>query len=91
MRAGRVEVANALGTGVLESAAWLGFLPKIAARLLGETLELPTLATWWCGEGPALDYVLASPRSARHQACMAQPALRAGVWSHALGRIPHAS
>ena len=58
VRAGRVEVANALGTGVLESAAWLGFLPKIAARLLGETLELPTLATWWCGEGPALDYVL---------------------------------
>ena len=58
VRAGRVEVANALGTGVLESAAWLGFLPKIASRLLGETLELPTLATWWCGEGPALDYVL---------------------------------
>jgi len=59
VRAGRVQVANALGTGVLESAGWLGFLPKIAARLLGETLELPTLATWWCGEGPALDYVLA--------------------------------
>ena len=59
VRAGRVRLANALGTGVLESAAWLGFLPKIAARLLGETLELPTLATWWCGEGPALDYVLA--------------------------------
>jgi uncharacterized circularly permuted ATP-grasp superfamily protein/uncharacterized alpha-E superfamily protein len=58
VRAGRVDVANALGTGVLESAAWLGFLPKIAGRLLGETLELPTLATWWCGEGPALDYVL---------------------------------
>jgi uncharacterized circularly permuted ATP-grasp superfamily protein/uncharacterized alpha-E superfamily protein len=59
VRAGRVQVANALGTGVLESAGWLGFLPKIAAHLLGETLELPTLATWWCGEGPALDYVLA--------------------------------
>jgi uncharacterized circularly permuted ATP-grasp superfamily protein/uncharacterized alpha-E superfamily protein len=59
VRAGRVEMANALGTGVLESAAWLGFLPKIAARLLGEKLELPTLATWWCGEGPALDYVVA--------------------------------
>lgn len=58
VRAGRVEVANALGSGVLESAGWLGFLPRIAARLLGETLELPTLATWWCGEGPALDYVL---------------------------------
>src|SRR5580693_7378843 len=60
VRAGRVELANALGTGVLESAAWLGFLPKIAARLLGEKLELPSLATWWCGEGPALDYVLAN-------------------------------
>jgi uncharacterized circularly permuted ATP-grasp superfamily protein/uncharacterized alpha-E superfamily protein len=58
VRAGRVQLANALGTGVLESAAWLGFLPKIAARLLGEALELPTLATWWCGEGPALEYVL---------------------------------
>lgn len=58
VRAGRVEVANALGSGVLESAGWLGFLPRIAVRLLGETLELPTLATWWCGEGPALDYVL---------------------------------
>ena len=58
-RAGRVQLANALGSGVLESAGWLGFLPKIAARLLGESLELPTLATWWCGEAPALEYVLA--------------------------------
>ncbi|HVN43360.1 MAG TPA: circularly permuted type 2 ATP-grasp protein, partial [Steroidobacteraceae bacterium] len=59
VRAGRVRLANALGTGVLESAGWLGFLPKIAARLLGETLQLPTLASWWCGEAPALEYVLA--------------------------------
>ena len=59
VRAGRVHVTNALGSGVLESAGWLGFLPKIAARLLGETLILPSLATWWCGESPALDYVLA--------------------------------
>lgn len=59
VRAGRVQLANGLGTGVLESAGWLGFLPRIAARLLGEALELPTLATWWCGEKAALDYVLA--------------------------------
>ena len=57
-RAGRVVLANALGTGVLESAAWLGFLPGIAERLLGEALHLPALATWWCGERPALEYVL---------------------------------
>jgi uncharacterized circularly permuted ATP-grasp superfamily protein/uncharacterized alpha-E superfamily protein len=60
VRAGRVQLANALGTGVLESAGWLGFLPRIAERLLGEKLTLPALATWWCGEEPALDYVLAN-------------------------------
>lgn len=58
VRANRVVIANALGTGVLESAAWLGFLPRIAERLLGEKLTLPSVATWWCGEKPALDYVL---------------------------------
>ena len=52
--------ANALGTGVLESAAWLGFLPPIAERLIGERLLLPEVATWWLGEKPALDYVLAN-------------------------------
>jgi len=60
LRAGRVLVANALGTGVLESAAWLGFLPPIAERLIGEKLLLPEVATWWLGEKPALDYVLAN-------------------------------
>jgi uncharacterized circularly permuted ATP-grasp superfamily protein/uncharacterized alpha-E superfamily protein len=60
LRAGRVMVANALGTGVIESAAWLGFLPPIAERLIGERLLLPEVATWWLGEKPALDYVLAN-------------------------------
>jgi len=60
LRAGRVMVANALGTGVLESAAWLGFLPPVAERLIGEKLLLPEVATWWLGEKPALEYVLAN-------------------------------
>jgi uncharacterized circularly permuted ATP-grasp superfamily protein/uncharacterized alpha-E superfamily protein len=60
IRARNVVISNALGTGVLESAAWLGFLPGVAERLLGESLELPAVATWWCGEKPALDYVLAN-------------------------------
>src|SRR3954469_7655374 len=60
LRAGRVTVANGLGTGVLESAAWLGFLPPIAERLIGERLVLPEVATWWLGEKPALEYVLAN-------------------------------
>src|SRR5262245_37289965 len=59
VRAGRVLLANALGTGVLESAAWLGFLPGVSQRLRDEQLKLPAVATWWCGEQPALEYVLA--------------------------------
>ena len=58
VRAGKVLVANALGSGLLESAALFGFLPGIAERLLGEKLAMPSVATWWCGEAPALAYVL---------------------------------
>jgi uncharacterized circularly permuted ATP-grasp superfamily protein/uncharacterized alpha-E superfamily protein len=57
VRAGRVVLANALGSGVLESPAWSGFLPGAAQALLGESLRLPSVATWWCGERPALKYV----------------------------------
>ena len=60
VRAGRVVIANALGSGVLESAAWMGFMPAAAERLLGESLRLPSVATWWCGEKLALDYVVAN-------------------------------
>src|SRR3984893_852912 len=58
VRAGRVVLANGLGSGVLESAAWMGFMPAAAERLLGEKLRLPSVATWWCGEKLALDYVV---------------------------------
>ena len=57
-RAGRVLIANALGAGLLETGALLGFLPAIAQRLLGEPLKLPSVASWWCGEEPALEYVI---------------------------------
>jgi len=56
VRAGRVLVANALGSGLVESGALLGFLPAISEHLLGESLKMPSIATWWCGEGPALEY-----------------------------------
>ncbi len=60
IRKGNVVVANALGSGVLESAAWLGFLPAIAEQLIGERLSLPSVATWWCGEPAAFESVLAN-------------------------------
>lgn len=57
VRAGQVLVANALGSGFLESPALQGFLPALSERLLGESLALPSLATWWCGERAAFDAV----------------------------------
>jgi len=58
IRAGNVLVANAPGSAFLESTAMLGFLPALSRHLLGEELQLPSLATWWCGERAALQAVL---------------------------------
>lgn len=58
VRAGRVLVSNALGSGVLESGALFGFLPGIAERLSGTPLAMPSVASWWCGEAAALDHVI---------------------------------
>jgi uncharacterized circularly permuted ATP-grasp superfamily protein/uncharacterized alpha-E superfamily protein len=55
--AGNVRVANALGSGVIESAALMPFLPGLARHLLGEELKLPSVATWWCGQEHALNWV----------------------------------
>ncbi|MFM8501992.1 MAG: circularly permuted type 2 ATP-grasp protein, partial [Fluviibacter sp.] len=56
-RRGTVLMANALGSGVVESAALQGFLPAACRFLLGEELALPSVGTWWCGEAAAMNYV----------------------------------
>jgi uncharacterized circularly permuted ATP-grasp superfamily protein/uncharacterized alpha-E superfamily protein len=58
VRAGNVVVANALGSGLIESPAFMPFLPRLSQRLLGERLKLPSVATWWCGQPEPLQYVL---------------------------------
>ena len=57
VRAGNVVVANALGSGLIETSAFMPFLPGLSKRLLGEDLALPSVATWWCGQPEALRYV----------------------------------
>jgi uncharacterized circularly permuted ATP-grasp superfamily protein/uncharacterized alpha-E superfamily protein len=54
-RRGTVLLSNALGSGVLESGALLGYLPRLSRELLGEPLQLPSIATWWLGEPAAFD------------------------------------
>lgn len=50
IRAGNVSMANALGSGVVETRAMQAFLPGICRALMGEDLRLPGIATWWCGQ-----------------------------------------
>jgi uncharacterized alpha-E superfamily protein len=78
VRAGNVLMANAPGSGFLESGALLGFLPALSRHLLGEELALPSLPSWWCGERAAMDAVL--PRLA---AGVIRPTY-AGAGAHAL-------
>jgi uncharacterized circularly permuted ATP-grasp superfamily protein/uncharacterized alpha-E superfamily protein len=58
VRQGTVSVLNNLGSGVLENPALLPLLPELCERLLGQSLRLPSVETWWCGDEAALSHVL---------------------------------
>jgi uncharacterized circularly permuted ATP-grasp superfamily protein/uncharacterized alpha-E superfamily protein len=58
VRRGTVSVLNNLGSGVLENPALLPFLPELCERLLGQSLRLPSVETWWCGDQAARSHVL---------------------------------
>lgn len=53
VQSGGLTCINSLGAGLLESRAFMAFLPKLANHLLGENLHLPNIATWWRGD-PAM-------------------------------------
>lgn len=58
VRAGTVAVANAIGAGLMESMAFLPYLPTICRDLLGEELKLPNAPVWWCGDEDDRRYVV---------------------------------
>jgi uncharacterized alpha-E superfamily protein len=49
VRAGGVVLANALGSGIVESPALDAYLPNIARVLLDQELKIPDIDTVWCG------------------------------------------
>jgi uncharacterized circularly permuted ATP-grasp superfamily protein/uncharacterized alpha-E superfamily protein len=63
VRAGQVIVANTPGSGFLESPGLMGFLPAISEILLGQSLCLPAMDSWWCGEAAAMEMGLAQLRA----------------------------
>lgn len=56
--AGEVTIANALGSGVIETPAFMPFLGSLCRKITGEDTLLPSVATWWCGHQQARTYVL---------------------------------
>ncbi|MEQ9218461.1 MAG: circularly permuted type 2 ATP-grasp protein [Cyclobacteriaceae bacterium] len=58
VRQKKVLVINPLGVRILENPGLMAFLPKICRHVLGEELILPSVATWWCGQGKEKQYVL---------------------------------
>jgi uncharacterized circularly permuted ATP-grasp superfamily protein/uncharacterized alpha-E superfamily protein len=76
LRAGNVAIANTLGSGLLQSPAFMSFLPELCRHVLGEELKLPSVATWWCGQKSARQYV-----SENLEKLMMKPAFRAPTWN----------
>jgi uncharacterized circularly permuted ATP-grasp superfamily protein/uncharacterized alpha-E superfamily protein len=61
VREGNVGVANSLGSGVADRLWLQPFLADAARHLLGETLELASVETWWVGDRDRLAAVKADP------------------------------
>jgi uncharacterized circularly permuted ATP-grasp superfamily protein len=57
-RAGRVAIANALGTGVADDKAVYAYVPKMIRYYLDEDPIIPNVPTYLCWEPKELEYVL---------------------------------
>lgn len=58
IRAGRIAVANSLGSSVLENPALLRYMPAIGKYFLGREPRLASAVSYWCGDPGDRDYVL---------------------------------
>lgn len=61
IRAGRVALANTIGTGLAESRVIEAYLPRLCRFYLGEKLLLPAPETYACGDPDRLEQILDQP------------------------------
>jgi uncharacterized circularly permuted ATP-grasp superfamily protein/uncharacterized alpha-E superfamily protein len=71
-RVGKIAVANALGSGLVETPALMPFLERLSQHLLGEPLQLPSLDVWWLGEPSAYAFAMAHLDSMIVRPCLGQ-------------------
>lgn len=57
-RAGKITLANAIGTGIADDKAIYTYMPDIVRFYLGEEAMIENVPTWRCREPEALAYVL---------------------------------
>lgn len=57
-QAGKVTLANAVGTGIADDKAIYSYMPAIVSFYLGEEPILKNVPTWRCREAEQLSYVL---------------------------------
>ncbi|MDR6564158.1 MULTISPECIES: circularly permuted type 2 ATP-grasp protein [unclassified Arcicella] len=60
IRSGNVSVINPPGSSVLENNGLLPFMNAASRFFLGESLIMPSVATWWCGQAKEMNHVLAN-------------------------------
>jgi len=58
MREDNLNMANPIGSAIMENIGLNPFMNKIAKYFLDEELILPQIATWWCGQKKELDFVI---------------------------------
>jgi uncharacterized circularly permuted ATP-grasp superfamily protein len=83
-RAGRVALANAVGTGVADDKALYAYMPRIIEYYLAEPAILPNVETHLCREPEGLDYTLA-----HLETLVVKPVGESGGYGVVVG--PHAS
>jgi uncharacterized alpha-E superfamily protein len=71
-RSGKIALANALGSGLVETPALMPFLDRLSQRLLGQPLLLPSLDVWWLGEPSAYAFAMAHLDSMIVRPCLGQ-------------------
>ena len=71
-RTGKISLANALGSGLVETPAMMPFLERLSQRLLGQPLQLPSLDVWWLGEPTAYAFAMAHLDSMIVRPCLGQ-------------------
>lgn len=86
VRAGNLKLINAIGSSILETPGLFAFQQRMARAILGTDLELPTIATWWCGHDAERAYV-----EANRGRLQLAPALPSGASASGMVQTPAGS